>query len=42
MVRFGNFIVKCRVIILIIAFLLLIPCGIGYIKTRTNYDIPRI
>ena len=39
MVRFGNFIVKCRVIILIIAFLLLIPCGIGYIKTRTNYDI---
>ena len=39
MVKFGNFIVKHRVMILIIGFLMLIPCAIGYITTRTNYDI---
>ena len=39
MVRFGNFIVRHRVLILIIGILLLIPCAIGYINTRTNYDI---
>lgn len=39
MVKFGNFIVRHRVLILIIGVLLLIPCAIGYITTRTNYDI---
>ncbi|MBQ7187238.1 MAG: MMPL family transporter [Ruminococcus sp.] len=39
MVKFGNFIVRHRVIILILSVLLLIPCAIGYISTRTNYDI---
>ena len=39
MVKFGNFIVKHRVMILIIGVLMLIPCAIGYITTRTNYDI---
>ncbi len=39
MVRFGRFIVKQRVLILILGILLLIPSGIGYINTRTNYDI---
>ena len=39
MVKFGNFIVRHRVTILIIGFLMLIPCAIGYITTRTNYDI---
>ncbi len=39
MVKFGNFIVRHRVIILILGILLLIPCAIGYITTRTNYDI---
>lgn len=32
-------IVKNRVFILILAVLLLIPSGIGYLKTRVNYDI---
>lgn len=36
---FGKGVVKFRIPILIIAFLLLIPSGIGYMKTRVNYDI---
>ena len=36
---FGKCIVKFRIPILILAVLLLIPAGVGYIKTRTNYDI---
>lgn len=39
MIRFGRFVVKHRTLILIIAVLLMIPCVIGYITTRTNYDI---
>ncbi len=39
MVKFGNFIVKHRVLILVFGVLLLIPCAFGYINTRTNYDI---
>ena len=39
MVKFGRFVVKHRVLILIIGVLLMIPCVIGYITTRTNYDI---
>ena len=36
---FGQAVVRLRIPILIMAFLLLIPAAIGYIKTRTNYDI---
>lgn len=36
---FGKGVVKFRIPILIMAFLLLIPSGIGYMKTRVNYDI---
>ncbi len=39
MEKIGKVIVKLRIPILIISFLLLIPAGIGYIKTRVNYDI---
>lgn len=39
MIKFGKGVVKCRFLILILAFLLLIPSAIGYIKTRINYDI---
>ncbi len=39
MKKFGDFIVKSKTIILIIALLLLIPSIIGYVKTRVNYDI---
>lgn len=37
--KFGHFIVKHKVIILIIGIILLIPSAIGYINTRVNYDI---
>ncbi len=39
MVKVGRGIAKSRILILIIAILLLIPSAIGYIKTRTNYDV---
>lgn len=39
MIKFGKGVVKFRVPILILAILLLIPAGIGYINTRVNYDI---
>ena len=39
MIKFGKGVVKFRIPILIMAFLLLIPSGIGYMKTRVNYDI---
>ena len=35
----GKAIVKLRIPILILAIVLLIPATIGYLKTRTNYDI---
>ena len=37
--KFGHGVVKCRVLILIIALVLLIPAGIGYFKTGVNYDL---
>lgn len=37
--KLGKMIVKLRIPILILATLLLIPAAIGYLKTRTNYDI---
>ena len=39
MEKLGRAIVKFRIPILIIAFLLLIPSVIGYLKTRVNYDV---
>lgn len=39
MIKFGKKVVKYRVAILIISFLLLIPTAIGYVNTRINYDI---
>lgn len=39
MVKLRKKIVKYRVVILIIGFLLLIPSAMGYFKTKVNYDI---
>ena len=39
MENFGKWVVKMRVPILIIGFLLLIPSFFGYVGTRVNYDI---
>lgn len=39
MIKFGKAVVKLRIPILIISFLLLIPSAIGYFNTRVNYDI---
>ena len=39
MIRFGKGVVRCRIPILIISILLLIPAGLGYVHTRVNYDI---
>ena len=39
MIKFGKSVVKLRIPILIISFLLLIPSAIGYFNTRVNYDI---
>ena len=37
--KFGEFIVRNRLVILIVGILLMIPAGLGYINTRVNYDI---
>lgn len=39
MIKFGKGVVKLRIPILIISFLLLIPSALGYFSTRVNYDI---
>lgn len=39
MIKFGKWVVKYRIPILILSFLLLIPAGIVYANTRINYDI---
>ena len=39
MEKFGKAVVKARIPILILAFILLIPSALGYFHTRTNYDI---
>lgn len=39
MIQLGKGIVKLRIPILVISFLLLIPAGFGYVNTRINYDI---
>ena len=37
--KFGKAVVKCRVIILIISLVLLVPSLLGMIFTRVNYDM---
>ena len=37
--KFGEFVCKYRVAIIILALLLLIPSAIGMVATRINYDI---
>ncbi len=39
MKKFGKGVVKCRVLILILSVVLLVPSAIGYFNTRVNYDI---
>ena len=39
MINFGKWVVKHKVLILIISVALLVPSVIGYMKTRVNYDI---
>ncbi len=39
MKKFGKGVVKCRVLILILSAVLLVPSAIGYFHTRVNYDI---
>lgn len=39
MIHVGKWITKHKNVILIIAFLLLIPAAIGYVSTRVNYDV---
>ena len=39
MINIGKWITKHKNIILVIAFILLIPAGIGYVSPRVNYDV---
>ena len=39
MKKFGKVVVKLRIPILVLSFLLLIPSVLGYVNTRVNYDI---
>lgn len=39
LIKFGKWVVKYRVVIVILSVLLLIPATIGYVKTKVNYDI---
>ena len=39
MINIGKWITTHKNIILVIAFILLIPAGIGYVSTRVNYDV---
>lgn len=39
MVKFGKFITKHKLFILILGVLLIIPSMIGMVKTRVNYDV---
>lgn len=37
--KFGKAVVKCRIPILILALVLLVPSVIGMVSTRINYDM---
>jgi predicted RND superfamily exporter protein len=39
MVKFGRFIARHRILVLVLSVLLLIPALFGYISTRVNYDV---
>lgn len=39
MLKFGEWVVKHKVLILVISLVLLIPAAFGYLNTRVNYDI---
>lgn len=39
MIKFGRWVAKCRIPILILSFLLVIPSVLGMIATRINYDM---
>ncbi len=39
MKKFGKVVVKLRIPILVLSFLLLIPAALGYLNTKVNYDI---
>lgn len=38
-IRFGKCVAKHKIFIIVLAVLLLIPAGIGYVSTRINYDV---
>ena len=38
-IKFGKWLTRHKAVVLIIAFLLLIPATIGYVSTRLNYDL---
>lgn len=38
-IRFGKCVAKYKIFIIVLAVLLLIPAGIGYVSTRINYDV---
>ena len=39
--KFGDFVCKHKILILIIALIMLVPSLVGYVKTKVNYDILR-
>ena len=39
MLKFSQWLVKHKAIVLVLGVLLIIPCAIGFINTRVNYDI---
>lgn len=38
-IKFGKWLTRHKAVVLIIAFLLLIPATVGYVSTRINYDL---
>ena len=40
-IKFGKWLTRHKAVVLIIAFLLLIPATIGYVSTQINYDLLR-
>ncbi|MCR5691486.1 MAG: MMPL family transporter [Eubacterium sp.] len=39
MMKFSEWVVKHKILIIILSLVLLIPAGIGYVSTRINYDV---
>lgn len=38
-IKFGKWVAKHKILIILLAVVLLVPSGIGYVKTRVNYDL---